>query len=220
MKIVIADDHPLIREGLSGTLRKAGHEVVGEAGNGKDLLTLLDTITTDIIIMDIIMPVMNGIAATEKILKRFPDINIIALSMLDDEYALVDILEAGARGYLVKSAAGPQVLEAVEKVASGFPYYASSKVSPTLEKKIYSSSFDPYRNRTRQMVEFTDQELKIIRLVCKGKTSKEIAAEIFLSVRTVEWHRVNILKKLNVDIPLGIVIYALRHGLVSLEELP
>lgn len=220
MKIIIADDHPLIREGLAATLRKAGHEVVGEAANGKELLALLEEVTPDIIIIDIVMPLMNGIAATAKIARCYPDINIIALSMLDDEYALVDILEAGARGYLVKSAGSTQVLEAVERVGSGYPYYATSRISPTLEKKIYSSAFDPYRNRTRQTVDFTDQEVKIIKLICKGRTSREIGAEIFLSPRTVEWHRMNILKKLNVDIPLGIVIYALRHGLITLEELP
>lgn len=171
-RIVIADDHHLIREGLSSAIaKKSNHIIVAQAKNGKELIELVKVYKPDIVITDIKMPVLDGIEATKQIIKFNPDIGVIALSFMDNEYAVVDILQAGALGYLSKSADISEILEAISKVYNRLPYYCAT-TTRLLAKEIALSCFNPYK---KFKPVFTEQELRVIRLISLGRSSKEVS---------------------------------------------
>ena len=169
-------------------------------------------IMPDVIITDIKMPVTDGIEATKKIIELFPDMGIIGLSMYDDDELIIEMLEAGARGYLIKNAGKEQIIEAIKTVYNNDPYYCKT-TSHKLTNMIAKSRFNPYKIAAK--VEFTEREIEIIEQICKEMTNKEIGDKLFLSVRTVEGHRQKILEKMNVKNTVGLVVYAIKNGLVK-----
>ncbi|MDB5191434.1 MAG: LuxR family transcriptional regulator [Segetibacter sp.] len=214
LKIVIADDHKIFRDGLKLFIRKAKHlELVGEASDGKELVEVVQACDPDVILTDIRMPEMDGIAAAKHIKAIRPNIAIIALSMLNEESAIVDMLEAGALGYLLKDAGKDEILEAIKTVADGKPYYSNS-FSPKLLTMIASSSFNPYKEE--EPMGFSDRELQIIEWICQERTSREIANYLGLSSRTIEWHRRIITEKINAKGTAGIVLYAIKNNLIKI----
>lgn len=216
IRLVIADDHEIFRDGLALMLSKQQDiELVGQAEHGKQLLELVNELQPDVIMTDVKMPVMDGIEATRFLLSKYPDIQIIALSMFDEENLIVDMLEAGAKGYLLKNADKQEILEAIQSVYEGKPYYCHHTTSK-LASLISKSKFNPYKKK--EVLSFTDREKEIIRLICQQFTAQGIADKLFLSKRTVEGHRTKILEKMNVKNTAGAVIYALRHKLVTEEE--
>jgi two-component system response regulator NreC len=158
------------------------------------------------------MPVMDGIEATKKIIEQFPDLGIIGLSMFDDDELIIEMLEAGARGYLIKNAGKEQITEAIRTVYNNEPYYCKT-TSSKLTNMIAKSRFNPYKRSAK--AEFTDREKEIIELICQEMTNKEIGDKLFLSVRTVEGHRLKILEKMNVKNTVGLVVYAIKNGIVK-----
>jgi two-component system response regulator NreC len=190
-------------------------QLIGQAGNGRQLTSLVRELQPDVVMTDVKMPVMDGIEATRALLAENPDLQIIALSMFDEENLIVDMLEAGARGYLLKNADKQEILDAIHSVYQGKPYYCHHTTS-RLASMISKSKFNPYRKK--EPLVFTDREIEIIRLICQQLTAQEIADKVFLSKRTVEGHRTKILEKMNVKNTAGVVVYALRHRLVSEEE--
>ena len=213
IKLMIADDHEIFRDGFKLMLTKFPEIIlVGEAANGKELVGLVNELKPDVVITDIKMPVMDGIEATKKIIEQFPDMGIIGLSMFDEDDLIIDMLEAGAKGYLLKNAGKEQIIEAVKTVYNNDPYYCKT-TSHKLTNMIARSRFNPYKKTAK--VEFSERETEIIDLVCREMTNKEIADKLFLSVRTVEGHRLKILEKMNVKNTVGLVVYAMKNGIVK-----
>ena len=217
IKLLIADDHEIYRDGLKIMLRKqAGIEVIGEASNGKELIALTQRLRPDIILTDIVMPVMDGVEATRQLKMQYPSINIIALSMFDQDNLIIEMLESGAKGYLLKNADKSEIIEAIKSVFKDVPYYCRS-TSVKLARMIAHSKFNPY-NKTAERPSFSGKEVEIIRLICRECTNKEIAQQLFLSARTVEGYRVKILEKMHVKSTAGIVIYAIKNGMYKLDK--
>ncbi|MDB5229618.1 MAG: two component transcriptional regulator, LuxR family [Chitinophagaceae bacterium] len=217
IKIAIADDHKILREGLKAIFdAQPDMKVCAEAADGKELLEKVRAGQPDIILADIMMPVMDGIMATAEIKKEFPDIKIIVLTMARLESYVVRMLEAGAMGYLAKNSGSAEMLDAIRSVHQGIPYFCNSS-SEKLVRMISKSAFNPF-DHSSSLPEFTATDKAIIRLMCEQKTNKEIAAELFLSKRTVEWHRTNLQEKMQVKNAVGIVLYAIKNGLYILPS--
>lgn len=216
IRLVIADDHEIFRDGLSLMLSKQPDmQLAGQAGNGRELISIVNELKPDVVLTDVKMPLMDGIEATRFLLSRNPELRIIALSMFDEENLIVDMLEAGAKGYLLKNADKQEILEAIHSVYEDRPYYCHH-TSSRLASMISKSKFNPYKKK--EPLTFTDREVEIIRFICQQLTAQEIADKVFLSKRTVEGHRTRILEKMNVKNTAGVVIFALKHRIVTEEE--
>jgi DNA-binding NarL/FixJ family response regulator len=211
IRVLIADDQELIRAGFQTLLRRQPEiEFVGEAENGRELLELAATLKPDIIFMDIKMPLLDGIEATRILSGRQPETGIIALTLYDDDNLIVDMLEAGAKGYLVKNAAKQEIIDAIHTVYESGNYYCRHTNSK-LTQLIAKSKFNPHKkNKT---VEFTQREKEVIDLICREFSNKEIAAKMGLSVRTIEGYRERIQEKMEVHSTAGLVVYAIKKGL-------
>lgn len=215
IQLIIADDHEVYRDGLKHLLGKSTDlEVIGEAANGKDLISLCHHKVPDVILTDIMMPVMDGIEATNLITNYFPSVRVIALSMFNQDNLILDMLNAGAMGYLIKNAHKTEILEAIDSVYRNVPYYCKS-TSMKLARLIGGSHFGS-KNRDRPF--FSQRELDIIRMICDEKTSKEIGDELHLSMRTVEEYRQRIKDKMEVKGTTGIVIYAIKNELYKVTS--
>lgn len=211
IRIGIADDHAIFREGFKVLLKNQTElELVCEAENGEQLLEFTEQEQPDVVIVDIKMPVMDGIEVCKQIKKKFPDIKVIALSMFNDDNLIVDMLEAGARGYLLKNTNKAELLLAVRTVYRGSTYYCDA-TSLKLTKMIAESKFNPYKRHP--VKKFTGREIDIIRLICEQQTNKEIAHNLGLSIRTVESHRENIQEKTGAKNMIGVAVYAIKHGI-------
>ena len=213
INLLIADDHEIFRDGLKLMLSKHKNiHLMGEAANGKELIALAEKQQPDVILTDIKMPLIDGIEAAKHISHSNPGIGIIGLSMYDEDNVIVEMLEAGALGYILKNAEKEQILEAIETVFMGKNYYC-----PTTSNKLLSliskSKFNPAKKREVQV--FSDKEIEIIQLIYKQKTAKEIAEKIFLSHRTIEGLKQKIMEKMGVCNNVGIAIYAMKNNLVS-----
>jgi DNA-binding NarL/FixJ family response regulator len=214
IRIVLADDHEIFRDGFKVMLRKQDEvELVGEASNGEELLAQVEQLKPDVIVTDIQMPKMNGIEAAKKLTELYPYIGIIALSMFDEESHIVEMLEAGALGYLLKNAHKHEILDAIRTVNLNQTYYCST-TSGKLAKMIARSKFQP--SMTKQP-EFNAKEIEIIRYICEERTNKEIADLLHLSVRTIEGYRDKIFEKVNAKNAAGVVVYAIRNNIYKIE---
>jgi DNA-binding NarL/FixJ family response regulator len=214
IRIVIADDHEIFRNGFKLLLKNQNElELVGEAENGKDLLDIVSEQLPDVVVTDIKMPVMDGIEACKTIKKLYPSIEVIALSMFNEDNLIVDMLEAGARGYLLKNTNKNELLLAAKTVHEGNTYYCTA-TSARLTKMIAESKFNPYRNQPVKT--FTAREQDIIKLICQQYTNKEIAQALKLSFRTIESYREKIHEKTGAKNSIGVVIYAIKHGLFEI----
>ncbi|HSU29085.1 MAG TPA: response regulator transcription factor, partial [Chitinophagaceae bacterium] len=193
IRIIIADDHEVFREGFQSMLKKYKEiELVGEAENGNELIRLAESLHPDVIVTDIKMPKMDGIEATRILAESHPHIHVIALSMFDDDDLIIDMLEAGAKGYLLKNAHKEDIVEAIKTVYNDEPYYCNN-TTHKLAQLIAKSKFNPSRKKIRP--QFTPKEIEVIRLICQGFSNKEMAAHLSLSIRTIEGHREKIHEK-------------------------
>jgi two-component system, NarL family, response regulator NreC len=213
IKIVIADDHEIFRDGLKLMLQRQTDIIVaGEAADGRELIELVKHTLPDVIITDVKMPQLDGVAATKYLTEHYPSIGIIALTMFDEEDLIVDMLEAGAKGYLLKNADKTEIIEAVHTVANNEPHYCRL-TSQKLAGMVAKSKFNWHLKKEKP--EFNEREQEIIRYICEGLTNKEIGEKIFLSVRTVEGLRLKIIEKMNVKNTAGIIVYAIREHLYT-----
>ncbi|MCX7045014.1 MAG: response regulator transcription factor [Candidatus Sumerlaeota bacterium] len=213
LKILLADDHKLMREGLRALLEKApDFRVVGEAGNGREAVRQARELKPDIVVMDIGMPDLNGIEATRQILAEAPHVKVIALSMYADKRYVAGMLEAGAAGFLTKDSAYEELISAVRAV-SAHHIYIGHKVRDAVivdyVSRLGKSAINPEPA-------LTTKERELIQLLAEGKSTKEIAALMKVSIKTAETHRQNIMKKLDIHSIAELTKYALRKGLTSL----
>lgn len=210
INIILADDHEIFRDGFRVMLNKTPDiKLIGEASNGEELIQLALELKPDVIITDIKMPVMNGIDATRKLVKEIPDVGVIALSMFDEENLIVDMLEAGAKGYLLKNVHKEEVISAVKSVYMGKPYYCRD-TSNKLAQIIAKSNFNPYKQNTVHPV-FSENEIEVIKLICQEYSAKQMADKLQVSQRTIENYRSRISEKIDAKNTVGIVVYALKH---------
>ena len=210
--ILLADDHGVVRKGLRFLLeRQPGMAVVGEAKDGREAVRLAEELNPAIVIMDIAMQLLNGIEATAQIIKRNPGIGIIVLSMHADESYLVRILTAGAKGYLLKDCAEMDVVRAVEAVAQGKPFF-----SPQIAKTLLEDYMRQLQERGLEDSYdlLTEREKEILQLLAEGKSNKEVATILGLSVYTVETHRAHLMQRLNLHTTAEIVLYAVRKKIL------
>ncbi len=218
IKILIADDHEVYRDGLKLMLSKEKkYTIVGEAENGLELVSMAKETSPDIILTDIKMPKADGIEATRQIYQENNTIGIIALSMFNEESLVVDMLEAGAMGYLLKSSDKSEIIDAINMVYNNHPYYCKS-TSARLAITITESKFNPYKKERAIATLFSAKEIEIIRLICEEYSAKEIGDKLFHSMRTVEGYRSKILDKMNAKNTAGIVIYAIKHGIYAVKH--
>jgi DNA-binding NarL/FixJ family response regulator len=209
ISVVMADDHEIFRDGFRAMLNKyPGIHLVGEAENGKELITIVEKLKPDVVLTDIKMPVMDGIEATKQLVKMNPDINIVALSMFDEDTLIMEMLEAGAKGYLLKNAHKDEIIEAILHVSEGDTFYCKH-TSEKLIRLIAKSSFNPFKKISRP--QFSERETQIIKLICEQYANKEIAAMLNLSVRTIEGYREKIQEKAKARNTAGIVIFAIKN---------
>jgi DNA-binding NarL/FixJ family response regulator len=217
IKVIIADDHEIFRDGLKLMLQKQPDiELLAEAEDGKELIDKVAELKPHVVITDVKMPRMDGASATRYLTENYPDIGIIALTMFDEEEQIIEMLESGAKGYLLKNADKNEIKDAIQSVYEQTPYYCKH-TSHRLAQLVAKSKFNPYRQKPR--LEFSDREKMIITYICDGITSKEIAEKIFLSARTVEGLRMKIMEKMNVKNTAGIIIYAIKNGHYSAADL-
>lgn len=213
VKIILADDHEIFRDGFHSLLKNQSRIILlAEAANGQQLVALTEKHLPDVVLTDIKMPLMDGIEATRIITAKYPQVAIIALSMFNDDKLIIDMLEAGAKGYLLKNAHKTEIIDAINTVSQHKPYYCSA-TGIKLAQLIANSRFNP--NDPSQKTMFTDKEKEIICLICRQFSNKEISAALHLSIRTIEGYRERILQKTDARNTAGIVIYAIKHNIYT-----
>jgi len=208
IRILLADDHSLVRHGFRMILEaQPDMEIAGEAGNGREAVELAQKLKPDVVVMDVTMPELNGIEATRRLIELSPRSRVLALSMHKDAVYVREILRAGARGYLLKDSADADLLAAVRAVAKGEGY-----LSPGVSDAVLS---DYRRHVTDPLDLLTTREREVLQLIAEGKTNKEIATSLNLSVYTVEAHRGRVMEKLNLHSTGELVRFAVRSGLID-----
>ena len=215
-KIMLAEDHVLVREGIKKIIEAfPGLEVVGEVGDGPELLRLLKSLPVDMVILDISMPHLPGIEATREIKRAYPTVKVLILTMHKKKEYLHNAMAAGADGYLLKEDAPKELLSAIEKIRHGMSY-----VSPLLAGELANLYAQSQRQRKAEVDEpLTPREIEIIKMIAEGKSSKEIAEILFLSFRTIQNHRVKIMRKLNFKKNTDLVKYAIHKGYTASASL-
>ncbi len=211
--ILIADDHGVVRKGIRYLLeRQPDLRVVGEAADGREAVRLAEELDPTVVIMDIAMPQLNGIEATAQIVKRNPRTGVIILSMHSDEAYLVRTLASGAKGYLLKDSAEEDMVRAVRTVAQGRPFFSPAIAQTLLEDYLRTLQQRGLRDSYDLL---TQREKEVLQLLAEGRSNKEVAATLGLSVYTVETHRTNLMQKLNLHNTAEIVLYAVRKKLIA-----
>jgi DNA-binding NarL/FixJ family response regulator len=213
VRILLADDHGVVRKGLRFLLERQGEmEVVGEASDGREAVKLAEELNPDVVVMDIAMPQLNGIEAASQIVKRNSAVGVIMLSVHSDESYLVRALGSGAKGYLLKDSAEEDVVRAVQSVAQGKPFFSPAIAKTLLEDYM---RYLQQRNLEDSYDLLTDREKEILQLLAEGKSNKEVAGLLNLSLYTVETHRTHLMQKLNLHNTAEIVLYAVRKKIIS-----
>jgi len=213
-RILIADDFPLFRKGVREFLEtQPGYEVVGEAATGREALVKAKHLKPHVVILDISMPELNGLEATREILKAVPETEVLVLTLHESEDLVHKVLEAGARGYVLKSDAEPTLLEAIEAVRQHKAFFASKVAAMVLEA--YLKGGNRLVGEKASPHELTPRERQIVQLLAEGKSNKEVASALEISLHTVVTHRSNIMHKLEVHSVSELVRYAIRNNLVT-----
>jgi DNA-binding NarL/FixJ family response regulator len=213
VRILLADDHNILRDGMRLLLeRQPGFDVVGEAADGREIVELAREHQPDVVVMDIAMPNMNGIEATRRIVEKQPHTGVVILSMHYDESYVIRSLKAGARAYLLKDALKTELIAAIRAVAEGRSFF-SPKISRILQEDYVGALESRGAEDSYELL--TDREREILQLVAEGKTNKEIASTLNVSLYTVDTHRTHILQKLNLHSVPELILYAVRKGIIS-----
>ncbi|NQU96356.1 MAG: response regulator transcription factor [Chloroflexi bacterium] len=212
IRVLIADDHTLVRDGIRALLALASDiEVVGEAANGKEAVEKARELAPDVVLMDLAMPVVTGLEATRRICRESPGTKVLALTQYDDSEYVIPVVEAGARGFVTKMSAFSELTAAIQAVYRGESYLSPSAAAVLVEERQQRADLgvgnDPYR-------QLTDREREILKLVVEGHTAREIAEILVVSPKTVEWHKSNLMSKLNIHNMADLVRFAIRKAVI------
>ncbi|GAB7088877.1 MULTISPECIES: response regulator transcription factor [Marinifilum] len=210
-KVIIVDDHKMFRSGLRFLLSNIPNiTVIGEASNGKEFLKMAENETIDIALMDINMPEMNGIEATRIAMEKYPDLKVIVLSMHGEEEYYDQMLDAGVKGFLLKNSDADELIAAIEAVIAGKSYFSQELLVDILDQK----RLQKLRTDT---VKLSTRELEVLKLICDGFSNAEIAEHLFISHRTVDRHRANLLSKTGCKNSTSLVMYAVKNKIIEIE---
>lgn len=214
IRVLVADDHKIVREGLRALLEKQDDiTVVAEADNGYQVLKIVQDMLPNVIVLDVAMPGLNGIETTRQIVEKYPNMKVIALSMYSDKRLVSGMLSAGASGYLLKDCAFEELANAIRAINVNQTY-----LSPTIVDIVVKEYFhSPESLDLSIQSELTSREREVLQLLAEGKTTKEIASFLCISAKTIETHRQQIMRKINVHSVADLTKYAIREGLTSLE---
>lgn len=213
IKVAIADDYRIFREGLKVSLSQDDKmDMIFEVDNGEDLLKNIETNKPDVVIMDLKMPIMDGMEATQQLRKKYQDIKVVVVSMYDDDKFIIHLMEIGANGYLFKNAEPDEIRKAIHSVYENGYYFNDIVNKALLKKLVLKGNIKPSFN---QNVELTERELQVLKLICEEKTAAEIGKEIFLSPRSVEGIRQRLIEKIGVRNTAGLVMFAAKNGMVD-----
>jgi two-component system response regulator NreC len=207
-RVMIADDHQIVRQGLRALLEQAGHIVVAEAGNGREAVDLVATHQIDIALLDLLMPVLNGVDAARELVRVAPQVRTILLTMHADKPYVVEAMQAGAKGYVLKTQAAEDLVRAIDEVSRGAVY-----ISPAVAVSLVDAILDKTDSAEKEL---TGRERQILQLIAESKSTKQIARMLDISYKTAESHRSRLMKKLDIHETAGLVRYAVRRGLVQL----
>lgn len=207
VRVLLADDHEIVRQGLRVLLEREGFQVVGEAANGHDAVKLCEANHPEIAILDLSMPLLNGVDAAREIMKSNPRIKVVLLTMHTEDHLILESLRAGVTGYVLKTKAASELVQALRAVCRGEMFLTQS-ISRTIVQAFLQNTPVPGNP-------ISDRERQVLQLVAEGKTTKEIASLLGISVKTAESHRSNLMEKLNIHDTAGLVRYAIRIGLIE-----
>jgi DNA-binding NarL/FixJ family response regulator len=211
IRVLLADDHDLFRAGICSLLeRVSGVEVVGEAGTGQEALRLIRAHPPDVVLMDIMMPDLNGLDATARVAAKFPSVRVIILSMNAAEEYVLQALRAGAAGYLLKNCSPAELELAIKAVGRGETF-----LSPGVSRHVIAGYTERVAGKTASLERLTPRQREVLQLVAEGNRTKEIAKKLDISVKTVEMHRTQLMATLDIHDIAGLVRYAIRSGLIS-----
>ena len=215
IKIVLADDHTIVRQGLRSILEQQdGINVVAEAQNGREAVRLTEQLKPDVVVMDFGMPDLNGLEATRQIKQRDPDTRVLILTRHADQEYVKSILKAGASGYLVKKSAVEELVIAIQAVQRGDSY-----LDPSISTSIIKEYLNPTgREKKTLEIKLTSRQYEVLQLIAEGHPNREIASRLYISVKTVENHRANIMKSLDLHSTADLTQYAIRKGIISLDD--
>jgi DNA-binding NarL/FixJ family response regulator len=212
IKILLADDHKIVRDGIKLMLEsQPGIEVVAEVSNGKEALEILDDTLIDLVVMDINMPEMDGITATKEIKEKYNDVKVLALTMSNDDLHIRQMIQAGASGYIMKSAGRNELKDAIMTIVNGKHYFSDEATHSIMMDLVKGKG----KSSSSELVHITDRELEILELIIKEFTNQEIAEKLFISSRTVDAHRRNLLQKTGARNTAGLVKYAFQNNIIS-----
>ena len=213
VRILLADDHTVVRQGLRKVLEERPEwKVVAEAGDGREAVRQAERLKPDIAVLDVAMPLLNGVEATRQIVKHVPGVRVLVLSMHADEAYVTQILRAGGSGYLLKDSADVDLIQAVSAISEGKSFFSPAIARLMLDDYVKQRSGEP--GITDRYETLSDREREVFQLVAEGNTNKDIAALLFISPSTVETHRARIMEKLDVHSAAEIVLYAVRRGII------
>ncbi|AIZ65117.1 hypothetical protein PK28_08695 [Hymenobacter sp. DG25B] len=217
IRIFLVDDHTIVREGLRAVLStEPSVEVVGEANNGEELLAQLPHIPTDVVLLDMNMPVLDGLETTTRLREEFPEIRILILSMISHERSIGQLLEAGAQGYVLKNADRGEIIVAIHTVAAGKQFLCSEVGLAMLRKVLTLETSSPEVEKKPGGLSFRERE--VLQLIAEGMTTNEIAEKLFTSRRTIETHRQNLIEKTKVKNTAALIRYAMEQGIIQHEK--
>lgn len=217
-RVFVADDHALVRAGLCSLIEKIEHmEVVGEAGNGREALEKIAALNPDVVLMDISMPELNGLEAIERLSKDQPEVRVIVLSVYANEEYIIRAFKAGVSGYVLKDADRLELEVAIKVAATGKRYLSSGISKQVLDEYVSRTGMVRSEQPFPDFYQLTSRQREILQLIAEGNTTKDIARKLDLSVKTVESHRTELMKRLDIHDVTGLVRYAIRIGLISSE---
>ena len=212
-KVIIVDDHEMFRNGIKSILvLDEIADVIADTSNGEKFLDILNKVIPDVVLMDIDMPVMNGIEATKKAIEKYPKLKVLVLTMFGDEKYYVEMINAGVKGFVLKSSNKSELIKAIIDVSNGQSYFSNELLSKIITK------IGKYKipKHTKKTISFSKREIEIMQLMCTGISTNEIADKIYLSKKTIENYRVKLLQKTGCKNSIGMIVYAIKNGIVEI----